>query len=549
MTTAQLPATIRLPVSQDTDPAAQDAAAFHLRGLDMSYAGPVHALRQVDLVVRAGSHVAILGPSGSGKTTLLGCLSGRLRHSAGEIERHGRIATIYQDLRLVKQRSAFQNVLHGAMGRLPLWRMLLRFPAHERRRAVQLLERVGLGHRIHTRVGRLSGGEQQRVAIARALMQEPANLLADEPVAALDGANASAIMHLLSELQRERGLTLVSVLHDRILAETHADRILSFDAGRIVHDERADDARGRSAEAPEAPTGLRGFRRFDACHACQSIAAAAEPAAADSARPRPRPLRYALAAAIILGIYAWALGGLQIEVRGASGPLSAIAIAAADVFAFAGKLIPSTAQLAAINWPALGESLLDTLRMALVGTTLAVFVAWPLAALAARNVGPRWIRPVCRFALNAIRSVPSIIWALLFVGAVGLGPFAGVLALVAYSLGYLTKFYYEAFEAVDAGTPDALREIGAGGLASFLHAIWPASRAAVLSSSLFMLEYNVRAASVLGIVGAGGIGHELKIHTEWGNWHVVGAILLVLGVVVLVLDAVSSRIRARIMRP
>jgi phosphonate transport system permease protein len=131
---------------------------------------------------------------------------------------------------------------------------------------------------------------------------------------------------------------------------------------------------------------------------------------------------------------------------------------------------------------------------------------------------------------------------------VGLGPFAGVLALVAYSIGYLTKFFYEAFEAVDPGPPDALREIGASGLQRFLHAVWPAGKPAILSSCLFMFEYNVRAASVLGIVGAGGIGQELKTSVEWANWHVVGVILLMLGAVVLVLDAISGRIRARLMR-
>jgi phosphonate transport system permease protein len=193
-------------------------------------------------------------------------------------------------------------------------------------------------------------------------------------------------------------------------------------------------------------------------------------------------------------------------------------------------------------------ALVETLQMTLLGTTLAVLISWPMAALAARNTGPRWLRPAMRFLLNAIRSVPSILWALLFVAAVGLGVVAGILALVFYSIGYLTKFYYESFEAVDPGPPDALREIGASGLQRFFHAVWPAAKAAVLSSSLFMLEYNVRAASVLGIVGAGGIGYELKLQVDYRNFHVVGAIVLLLIVVVLILDAISSRVRASLMK-
>jgi phosphonate transport system permease protein len=242
-------------------------------------------------------------------------------------------------------------------------------------------------------------------------------------------------------------------------------------------------------------------------------------------------------------VYAWAILGVGITGREAEGVFSNLA-------RFAGRLVPqSWAQAASIEWWALFKSLVETMRMALLGTSAAVLISWPLAALAARNVGPRWLCPVTRFFLNAVRSVPSIIWALLLVAAVGLGELAGLLALVLYSIGYLTKFFYEAFEAVDPGPPSALAEIGASGPQRFLHAVWPAARAAVLSSSLFMIEYNVRAASVLGIVGAGGIGYELKLYVDYGAFHIVGAILLMLVVVVLLLDAISGRIRARLMRP
>jgi phosphonate transport system permease protein len=549
-------------VAQEPTLVPQRQPAVSMQGLCKTYEGGVQALREVDLNIQPGTHVAILGASGSGKTTLLGCLSGRLSPSAGAIHRDGRIAIIHQDLRLVRQRTALQNVLHGSMGRQPLWRTLVGFPSHERQRAIALLQRVGLGHRIHSPVGRLSGGEQQRVAIARALMQDPTILLADEPVAALDNANARAIMRLLHELQRERKLTLISVLHDCALAETFADRIIGFEAGRIVHDEHAcpeELARsgtgcppvqhGLPAPATDMPAGLRGFRRFDACRACETIALTVEqsknnPGTAGSATmPKaPRSWWYAVIAVAVFAVYAWSIRGLEITGRDVEGFFG-------NIFSFIGRLIPTATQLAVIDWSGLGWSLIATLQMSLIGTTLAVLISWPLAALAARNVGPRWLRPLTRFSLNAIRSVPSIIWALLFVGAVGLGPFAGVLALVAYSIGYLTKFYYEALEGVEPGPPDALREIGANGPQRFLHAVWPAARPAILSSSLFMLEYNVRAASVLGIVGAGGIGQELKTSVEWANWHIVGVILLMLGALVLVLDAISSRIRAWLMQP
>jgi phosphonate ABC transporter permease subunit PhnE len=516
------------------------AHAVQLRGVTLVYPGHVTALREVDLTIAPGSHVTVLGASGSGKTSLLACIAGRLAPASGTIDIQGRVATIHQDLRLVKQRTALSNVLDGCAARYPAWRGLAWYPRHERQRAIMLLERVGLSHRLHHRVACLSGGEQQRVAIARALMTDPKILLADEPVASLDNANARVIMRLLSELQRERGITLISVLHDCELAETFADRIVGFESGRLVHDDTAcpDNARDPCC------TGLRGFRRFQACRACETITAAVQAADHPPAAPiKGRPLIWTASAAAILAVYAasvWAMGVSMDQLDGALGTMGA----------FLGRLVPTTAaQWGEIPWGQLSLSLLQTMQMALVATTLAVGVSWPLSALAARNVGPGWLRPVVRFMLNATRAVPSIVWALLFVAAVGLGEFAGLLALVFYSIGYLTKFFYESFEAVDPGPPDALREIGLSGPARFYRAVWPASRAAILSSGLFMLEYNVRAASVLGIVGAGGIGYHLKNYVDWRAFHIVGAILLMLIVVVLVLDAISSRVRSWLMKP
>jgi phosphonate transport system ATP-binding protein len=227
-----------IPRPAAVDPARPTTAPgrITLREISVRYPGDVAALRNISLDIAPAQHVAILGASGSGKTTLLGVLAGRVSKTAGDVSVTGRVATIHQDLRLVKQRTAMQNVLHGSMGRHGLLRTLFWFPAAERKRASDLLKRVGLEHRMHTPVGRLSGGEQQRVAIARALMQDPAILLADEPVASLDNANARSIMRLLAELQRERGITLLTVLHDCALAESFADRILGFDSGMLVHD-------------------------------------------------------------------------------------------------------------------------------------------------------------------------------------------------------------------------------------------------------------------------------------------------------------------------
>jgi len=490
----------------------------------------ISALCGLDLEVPPGQHIAVLGSSGSGKSTLLGCLSGRLTPTRGRIDvQQQRIATIHQDLRLVKHRTALDNVLHGSLGRQPLWRTLFSFPRAEKERAMKLLKRVGLGQRARWPVGRLSGGEQQRVAIARALMQKPQIILADEPVAALDNDNARHIMQLLTDLSREHKLTLVSVLHDCALAENFADRIIGLDGGKVIFD------------------GLAGQgTSYEQCRACPTMRQAiAQRPPAPPPREWPlwvRALRWAAIFAGAVLVYALAIRGLNLSARHLEG-------APRGMMNFLAAVTPASLdQLRGIAWGPLFAALLQTLGMSLIGTTLGIMISWPLSALAAKNVGPRGIRHVMRFTLNTIRTIPSLIWALLFVAAVGLGPFTGVLALTAYSIGYLTKFFYEEFEAVDPGPPSALKEIGAGGLQQFFHAVWPASRPGVLSSCLFMFEYNVRAASVLGIVGAGGIGFYFHLYFEQRDFTAVLACLVLLLIVVIALDAISTRLRARLVQ-
>ena len=466
----------------------------------------MRALAGIDLDVPQGAHVALIGPSGSGKSSLVAVLAGQLAPTAGRVEIGGRVARIHQDLRLVPRASALRNVLHGCLGRVSLTQSM-RFPPAERARAEALLRRVGLGHRLQAPVRTLSGGEAQRVAIARALMQDPDILLADEPVASLDPANAMAIMDLLDELRRERGLTLVSVLHDVALAERRADRIIRLQAGHVM----------AAAAGPAAPP--------------------APPAPVEALPPRLPPNLTFLALVGVAVALSWGV------MKAAPGAFDG---AVGEALGFLARLVPTGGQWAEIPWGTLSRSLIDTLRMAVLGTVMASVIALPLSAIAARNIAPAWIGWPVRGFLNLWRAVPSIVWALVFVAAVGLGAIAGVLALIAYSVGYLTKFFYEAFEGAETSAAGALAELGASGPQRFVHAVWPVALPALAGAILFMLEYNVRAASVLGIVGAGGIGHDLKLAVDWSNWHVVGAILALLALAVMAVDAFSAWARARI---
>lgn len=478
-------------------------ATIRLEGVSLIRSG-VPVLAGFDLQVGPGEHVALVGPSGAGKTSILALVAGQLRPDTGRVRVEGVVASIHQDFRLVGSRSALENALDGLRAAHGLHAARLR-----RGEAEALLRRLGLGERLQLRADRLSGGEQQRVAIARALLRDAQVLLADEPTSALDAASGAALMDLLDELRRERGLTILSVLHDHALASAHADRIVAI----------TPNPEGELASAP--PTALP--RAF------------AEAAARDDERADGHRWWLALGTAAVALLCALALHWLQL-----SWPQDGVL---GQLLRFTGQLWPARGEWAGIPWTTLGRAVLDTLAMALLATVVAVFIALPLSATAARSISPPWLALPVRGLLNALRAVPSLLWALLAVGAFGLGPLAGIAALCAYSLGYLTKFFYEHFEAVDPHVPEALRALGLGRFATFRLADLPAARLGLLSSSVFMLEYNFRTATVLGIVGAGGIGFELKLAVDWGNWHVVGVIIVLLVLAVVLFDTLAHRLR------
>lgn len=191
------------------------------------------------------------------------------------------------------------------------------------------------------------------------------------------------------------------------------------------------------------------------------------------------------------------------------------------------------------------RSLWETVQMAWAGTVLGAAAALPLALLATETLVGRWAARPVRAVLAAVRTIPSILWAVFFVVIVGLGPAAGILALAAYTTGYLGKLFYEALEAVDTEVLDAVRSTGAGRLQVARHAAVPEAANSILSQSLFAFEYNVRASSILGLVGAGGIGFYLLRFLELFEYQKLAtAIVLLFGLVVLV-DAVSRVVRGR----
>jgi len=220
-----------------------DAPVIDLTAITRTFGSspPVHALRDVDLRVARGDHLAIVGPSGSGKSTLLNVLGLLDRPTTGTFHLDGidtsalgdgaraavraeRIGFVFQSFHLLPHRSAMENVMLGA-----LYQGIGR--RERRRRAIEALERVGLSHRATFVPTRLSGGERQRVAVARALVARPSLLLCDEPTGNLDSVNTAAVLDLFDDLLAT-GLTVVVITHDHDVA-TRARRRVRIIDGRL----------------------------------------------------------------------------------------------------------------------------------------------------------------------------------------------------------------------------------------------------------------------------------------------------------------------------
>jgi phosphonate transport system permease protein len=198
------------------------------------------------------------------------------------------------------------------------------------------------------------------------------------------------------------------------------------------------------------------------------------------------------------------------------------------------------------DWRHYLAELVVTLQIALWGTALAIVCSVPLALLAAGNLTPWWVHQPVRRLLDAFRSINEMVFALLFVVAVGLGPFAGVLALWVHTTGTLAKLFSEAVEAIDPQPVDGIRATGAHPLAVVAYGVVPQVMPLWASYALYRFEANVRSASVVGMVGAGGIGMVLWDVIRGFQYAQTAAVLLMLVVSVSVIDLVSAQLRKRL---
>ena len=215
-----------------------------------------------------------------------------------------------------------------------------------------------------------------------------------------------------------------------------------------------------------------------------------------------------------------------------------------DYAHFLGMMLPPDPQ----TWPRatlILRGLAETLAIAFLGTLSAALLAFPLGFLAARNTSvSRAVHFLARRALDGVRGVDALIWALIWVSVVGLGPFAGVLAIMTSDIGTFGKLFSEAIEAADRKAVEGVASTGGGRLAAIRFATLPAVLPVMAGQVLYMFESNTRSSTIIGIVGAGGIGLMLSEMIRTLEWGVVSFIVLLILVTVAAIDAVSARLRA-----
>lgn len=213
----------------------------------------------------------------------------------------------------------------------------------------------------------------------------------------------------------------------------------------------------------------------------------------------------------------------------------------ADVF---GLMVPPESKGRTIEFM---WAIAETVAMAFLGTLIASILAVPLALLGARNVMPIGpIRFFVRRSSDVVRGLDSLVWAIFFVGIVGLGPFAGILAIAMNDTGVLTKLYAEALENTDPEQSKGVRATGAGRIQTLVFGVLPQVLPVFLANSLYFVESNVRSATILGVVGAGGIGFFLMDRMMISAWREVAYIILMVLVTVAIIDSISRLLRHRL---
>ncbi|PJO41861.1 phosphonate ABC transporter, permease protein PhnE [Lysinibacillus xylanilyticus] len=254
-----------------------------------------------------------------------------------------------------------------------------------------------------------------------------------------------------------------------------------------------------------------------------------------------RRMSYIMTIFILSILFVWSVSTIHFENVSLNGTKIAKNI-------LGGLLNPDWSLIFNVSTGGIPYLLIETMAIAFLGTIVGALLAIPLAFLSASNITPKPIAFVVRLLLIIIRTIPAIVYGLMFIRVTGPGPFAGVLTMSLTSIGMLSKLYVDVIEDLDKSVLESMEAIGCTLMEKIRFGIWPQLTALFLSIVIYRFDMNLRDATVLGLVGAGGIGAPLIFAMNAYKWSEVGAILLGLILLILVVEFVSNRIRTKLVR-
>ncbi|WP_066739094.1 phosphonate ABC transporter, permease protein PhnE [Cupriavidus sp. D384] len=266
------------------------------------------------------------------------------------------------------------------------------------------------------------------------------------------------------------------------------------------------------------------------------MTATAKPGLPPSPQSTVRPPRTSLS---VMLVWAVLLAMLAMSWQGADMRPMDLLRDSGNMAKFAADFFPPNFR----DWQTYLEEMLVTVQIALWGTALAVLLAVPLGLLCSANIVPMWVYQPARRVMDACRAINEMVFAMLFIVAVGLGPFAGVLAIWIHTMGVLAKLFAEAVEAIDPRPVEGVRATGAGPIEEIVYGVIPQVLPLWLSFALYRFESNVRSASVVGIVGAGGIGTVLWEIIRSFQYAQTCAVMIIIILFVVAIDMMSAQIR------
>ncbi|SCX39002.1 phosphonate ABC transporter, permease protein PhnE [Lysinibacillus fusiformis] len=254
-----------------------------------------------------------------------------------------------------------------------------------------------------------------------------------------------------------------------------------------------------------------------------------------------RRMSYIMTMIILSLLFIWSVTAIHFENVSASGTKIAKNI-------FVGLLNPDWSLIMNVTTEGIPYLLIETMAIAFLGTIVGALLAIPLAFLSASTIVPKPVAFIVRFLLIMIRTIPAIIYGLMFIRVTGPGPFAGVLTMSLTSIGMLSKLYVDVIEDLDKSILESMEAIGCTLMEKIRFGIWPQLTALFTSIVIYRFDMNLRDATVLGLVGAGGIGAPLIFAMNSYKWSEVGAILLGLVVLILLVEYVSNRARTKLVK-